>query len=89
MLLQCIEGLDWTSAIHIWTKSAMIPIPEGTESYSEEPSESDYCTSQESLDQPPDVAGMLVGSGGWPSTSETSEEGGKPIRGACELSGPR
>ncbi|XXH06093.1 hypothetical protein Hte_012538 [Hypoxylon texense] len=84
----CIEGLDWTGAIHIWTKSAMIPIPEGTESYSGEPSESDYCASQESLDQPPDVAGMLVGSGGWPSASESGEDVTKPVRGACELSGP-
>ncbi|KAI1415090.1 Mss4-like protein [Hypoxylon sp. FL1857] len=79
----CIEGLDWTRAIHIWTKSAMIPIPEGSESYSEEPSESDYCTSQESLDQPSDTPGMLVGSGGFP----TAVDLGKDVKGACELSG--
>ncbi|KAI0390620.1 Mss4-like protein [Xylariaceae sp. FL0594] len=32
----CLEGLDWSTAIHIWTKSAMVPIPEGAEAYSEE-----------------------------------------------------
>ncbi|KAK3328923.1 Mss4-like protein [Apodospora peruviana] len=26
----CIDGLDWKAAIHIWTKSAMVPIPEGS-----------------------------------------------------------
>lgn len=68
----------------------MVPIPEGSESFSGEPTESDYCASQESLDQPPDfpppdTAGMLVGSGGWPSGSETAND--TPMRGACELSG--
>uniref|UniRef100_A0A8H7N7B9 Uncharacterized protein n=1 Tax=Bionectria ochroleuca TaxID=29856 RepID=A0A8H7N7B9_BIOOC len=29
----CIQGLDWTKAIHIWAKNAMVPIPEGSESY--------------------------------------------------------
>ncbi|KAI2604601.1 hypothetical protein GGR54DRAFT_644414 [Hypoxylon sp. NC1633] len=85
----CLEGLDWKSAIHIWTKSAMIPIPEGSESYSEEPSESDYCGSQESLDQPPDAPGMLVGNGGWPTATDTEELAGLgSVKGACELSGP-
>ncbi|OTA68354.1 hypothetical protein K449DRAFT_386665 [Hypoxylon sp. EC38] len=85
----CIEGLDWTSAIHIWTKSAMVPIPEGSESYSEEPSESDYCASQESLDQPSDPPGMLVGSGGWPTAVDIGKDTADQVyvKGACELSG--
>ncbi|RYC54724.1 hypothetical protein CHU98_g11479, partial [Xylaria longipes] len=62
----CIEGLDWATAIHIWTKSAMVPIPEGSESHSEEPTESDYGSTQESLDQPADHPGPLINSGGWP-----------------------
>ncbi|KAK0748019.1 Mss4-like protein [Apiosordaria backusii] len=48
----CLEGLDWKSAIHIWTKSAMVPIPEGTESHREECSEPEYGVTQEVLDQP-------------------------------------
>ncbi|KAK0669325.1 hypothetical protein QBC41DRAFT_109331 [Cercophora samala] len=48
----CIEGLDWKSAIHIWTKSAMVPIPEGVESHKEDCRERDYGVSQEELDQP-------------------------------------
>ncbi|KAI8961295.1 Mss4-like protein [Daldinia sp. FL1419] len=85
----CIDGLDWSSAIHIWTKSAMIPIPEGSESYSEEPSESDYCTSQESLDQPLDPAGILVNSGATPTAADMVGKAvpGGPVKGACELSG--
>ncbi|ORY70216.1 glutathione-dependent formaldehyde-activating [Pseudomassariella vexata] len=60
----CIEGLDWKQAIHIWTKSAMVPIPEGCESHSTTPSESsEYLGSQEMLDQPPDNPGLLTGSG--------------------------
>ncbi|KAH8766758.1 Mss4-like protein [Diaporthe sp. PMI_573] len=58
----CLEGLDWKTAIHIWTKSAMIPIPEDAESY-EESQTTGYSDSQETLDQP----GMLLaGSGGVP-----------------------
>lgn len=57
----CLEGLDWGKAIHIWTKSAMIPIPEDAESY-EESQTTGYSDSQETLDQP----GMLAGSGGVP-----------------------
>lgn len=39
----CIEGVDWSKAIHLWTKSAMVPIPEGCETHSEDSSESsDY-----------------------------------------------
>ncbi|KUI58161.1 hypothetical protein VP1G_05451 [Cytospora mali] len=60
----CLEGLDWNKAIHIWTKSAMIPIPEGAECYSEESEQTTgYSDSQETLDQP----GMLAGSGGDPA----------------------
>ncbi|KAK4218162.1 glutathione-dependent formaldehyde-activating [Rhypophila decipiens] len=33
----CIDGLDWKSAIHIWTKSAMVPIPEGADTEDEAP----------------------------------------------------
>ncbi|KAI1094132.1 Mss4-like protein [Rostrohypoxylon terebratum] len=85
----CLEGLDWSRAIHIWTKSAMVPIPEGSESFSEEPSESEYCTSQESLDQPPDAPGMLVGNGGWPTRENIGESASDTsyVKGACELSG--
>jgi hypothetical protein len=55
----------------------MIPIPEGSEAHSEEPTESDYSSAQESLDQP----GPLVNSGGF-------EVGRRDrISGACELSG--
>ncbi|OTB01219.1 hypothetical protein M426DRAFT_323618 [Hypoxylon sp. CI-4A] len=78
----CIEGLDWTRAIHIWTKSAMIPIPEGSESYSEEPSESDYCGSQESLDQPPDTPGMLTGNGGYPDQEPIPKDS---VKTHCQL----
>lgn len=53
----CIDGLDWAKAIHIWTKSAMVPIPEGSESYEGESEYTNYCTSQESLDQPIDLRG--------------------------------
>ncbi|KAK6948887.1 hypothetical protein Daesc_008958 [Daldinia eschscholtzii] len=83
------DGLDWSGAIHIWTKSAMIPIPEGSECYPEEPSESDYCTSQESLDQPLDPAGILVNSGAAPTAVDRAgtSDGINPIKGACELSG--
>ncbi|KAK4116801.1 hypothetical protein N656DRAFT_787066 [Canariomyces notabilis] len=38
----CVEGLDWSKAIHIWTKSAMVPIPEGSETYSEDSGSTDY-----------------------------------------------
>lgn len=64
----------------------MVPIPEGSETYSEEPTESDYCTSQESLDQPPEQPGMLTGSGGFPSAADRAGSSA-PVKGACELSG--
>ncbi|KAF1988915.1 glutathione-dependent formaldehyde-activating, GFA [Aulographum hederae CBS 113979] len=35
----CIEGLDWAGANHIWTESAVIPIPEGAVSYPKEPTD--------------------------------------------------
>ncbi|KAK8141625.1 hypothetical protein G3M48_010192 [Beauveria asiatica] len=36
----CVSGIDWSKAVHIWTKSAMVPIPESSESYSERSSDS-------------------------------------------------
>jgi len=92
----CIEGLDWSKAIHIWTKNAMVPIPEGSETYSEESGHNSYSSCQEMLDQPetPDQPGCLTGSGECelPSESSTVEDVGvtglgSKIRGACELSG--
>ncbi|KAL2130398.1 hypothetical protein VTI74DRAFT_6526 [Chaetomium olivicolor] len=53
----CIEGLDWKTAIHIWTKSAMVPIPEGSETYSEDSGHTEYGDSQETLDQPTGLIG--------------------------------
>ncbi|KAH6650999.1 Mss4-like protein [Chaetomium tenue] len=54
----CIEGLDWKTAIHIWTKSAMVPIPEGSETYSEESDLTEYSDgSPGSLDKPIGLAG--------------------------------
>lgn len=84
----CLRGLDWATAIHIWTKSAMLPIPEGSEAISEEPTESDYSSSgssHEGLDQP----GPLMGSGGYeePVVPLPEVERLGPVRGACELSG--
>ena len=29
----CIEGLDWTGGVHIFTSTAVMPIPEGAEQY--------------------------------------------------------
>lgn len=40
----CITGLtkdDWANARHIWTKNAMVPIPEGVETCEEEPQDDD------------------------------------------------
>ncbi|KAK3904749.1 centromere protein V [Staphylotrichum tortipilum] len=53
----CIEGLDWSTAIHLWTKSAMVPIPEGSETYSEDSGSIDYGETQEVLDQPTGLTG--------------------------------
>jgi hypothetical protein len=86
----CIDGLDWRKAIHIWTKSAMVPIPEGSESYEQESDFTDYGETQDLLDQPVD----LRGSGGSPITGyaarpdvELSDVREAKITGACELSG--
>lgn len=77
----CIEGLDWSKAIHIWTKSAMVPIPEGSETHSEESTvTTDYGSLQEELDQPTD----LRGSGDIVTAADLS---GGQLKGACELSG--
>ncbi|KAH8682324.1 Mss4-like protein [Xylariales sp. PMI_506] len=73
----CVDGLDWKSAIHIWTKSAMVPIPEGAETFSEAPSGSEYSGSQETLDQPVDDGpGALLGHTGTPVTINPSVAGG-------------
>nr|XP_036577960.1 glutathione-dependent formaldehyde-activating [Colletotrichum truncatum]KAF6785090.1 glutathione-dependent formaldehyde-activating [Colletotrichum truncatum] len=53
----CIEGLDWKTAVHIWTKNAMVPIPEGAETHREEAEYTDYGDTQEALDQPTDLRG--------------------------------
>ena len=45
----------------------MVPIPEGSETHSENSGSTDYGSSQEFLDQPddaPDSPGALMGSGG-------------------------
>lgn len=52
----CLDGLDWGKAIHLWTKSAMVPIPEGSEAHSELSCSTEYGPTQEyigqKLDQP-------------------------------------
>ncbi len=80
----CLDGLDWRKAIHIWTSSAMVPIPEGSETHSEESAYTDYGEIQEDLDQPVG----LTGAGGDPD--DEGRDGGllrKPVGCACELSG--
>ncbi|KAF1848682.1 uncharacterized protein K460DRAFT_279440 [Cucurbitaria berberidis CBS 394.84] len=32
-----LEDLDWTGAVHIWCKRAVVPIPEGVERWEAEP----------------------------------------------------
>lgn len=32
-----LEGLDWSKAQHIWTKSAVVPIPEGVRTFEGQP----------------------------------------------------
>lgn len=56
----------------------MVPIPEGSETHSEESGYTDYGQAQEALDQP----GELVG-------NDTCHlpAAAKPVSGACELSG--
>ncbi|PSR87159.1 glutathione-dependent formaldehyde-activating enzyme [Coniella lustricola] len=78
----CLEGLDWSRAVHIWTKSAMIPIPEDAESYSEESTATSYSDVQEALDQP----GPLMGNGGIPNGAKVDPRDVK-ITGLCELGG--
>ncbi|KAH7321371.1 Mss4-like protein [Stachybotrys elegans] len=74
----CLEGLDWTKAVHIWTKSAMVPIPESSESFSGDSGYVEYRETQEILDQPGEE---LSGSGG-DSALEVQR-----LSGACDLSG--
>ncbi|KAK7998804.1 Mss4-like protein [Apiospora marii] len=89
----CItKGLDWNKAIHIYTKSAMVPIPEGCESHEEEAPPSEYSVSQESLDQPLEAPGCLTGSGGHrgvlPAPAQVEElDKLSKSRGPCELGG--
>lgn len=89
----CItKGLDWNKAIHIYTKSAMVPIPEDCESHEEEAPPSEYSGSQESLDQPLEAPGYLTGSGGHPGVlpdAKQVEELEKlhKTRGPCEMGG--
>ncbi len=78
----CIEGLDWERAIHIWTKSAMVPIPEGSETHSEESGLTDYGDMQEALDQPGD---LLTGAGGSRLDEEPTNT---PMTNTYQLSDP-
>ena len=32
-----VKGLDWATAVHIWTKRAVVPIPDGVVRWEEEP----------------------------------------------------
>lgn len=84
----CLEGLDWKTAIHIWTKSAMVPIPEGSESYEGEPTDSEYSSNQEMLDQPADPPGILMNNGGPYPDARPTEEVARlaKTKGLCELS---
>ncbi|RYP29992.1 hypothetical protein DL767_006475 [Monosporascus sp. MG133] len=87
----CLEGLDWGKAVHIWTKSAMVPIPEGAETHPEEPMGSEYSTSSELSDRASDFPGMLIGSSGCGERSaprqKKFEDPLRCVTGACELSG--
>ncbi|KAK0632088.1 Mss4-like protein [Immersiella caudata] len=57
------------------TKSAMVPIPEGSETHSEESDFTDYGSTQEMLDQPND----LRGNGGNPSLEPSSSSPGPAL----------
>lgn len=35
----CVEGLDWKGAVHIWTKRAVVQVPEGVETWEAQPDE--------------------------------------------------
>ncbi|CEJ88796.1 hypothetical protein VHEMI04825 [[Torrubiella] hemipterigena] len=49
----CIQGLDWSQAIHICTNSAMVPIPEGAETASDASTPTEFVKLQNAIDQPP------------------------------------
>ena len=34
----CVEGLDWTGGVHIFTRTAVVPIPEGAQTFEAGPS---------------------------------------------------
>lgn len=63
----CIDGLDWSKAIHLWTNNAMVPIPESAEAHPRGVDTMSYSslgsacsdTSSSQLDRP----GILAGSG--------------------------
>ncbi|KAI1827810.1 glutathione-dependent formaldehyde-activating [Xylaria intraflava] len=78
----CLSDIDWDSATHIWTKSAMVPIPEGSESLCEEPAGSDYSISQSASDETASSANSVTEA----EAAEAKKLG--TIHGACELSGP-
>ncbi|KAJ6783769.1 hypothetical protein PWT90_07674 [Aphanocladium album] len=46
----CVSGIDWSKAVHIFTKNAMVPIPEGSETYSEHSTDSGHGSDQRYLD---------------------------------------
>ncbi|TDZ13356.1 hypothetical protein C8034_v004668 [Colletotrichum sidae] len=73
----CLEGLDWKTAVHIWTNNAMVPIPEGAETHPEEADYTDYGDTQEALDQPTD----LRGNGGCAATARLANQA------KCDYSG--
>lgn len=33
----CVEGLDWSKAVHIFCRTAVVPIPEGAERWEDMP----------------------------------------------------
>jgi hypothetical protein len=37
----CVKGLDYSGAAHIWTRSAVVKIPEGVERWEMEPDDDD------------------------------------------------
>jgi hypothetical protein len=43
----CIEGLDWKGAVHIWTKRAVIKVPDGVEAWEGEPEDEELETGVE------------------------------------------
>ena len=77
----CLTGLDWSTAIHIWTKNAMVPIPEGSESHLEGSGYTDYSCTQEILDQP----GELTGSGACNIPPSGADFSGTDFSGDCDM----